>query len=163
MNLFILDEDISNSVEFHCDKHVVKMPLETAQMISFAYHHQEKKPNVELMAFSKTHDKHPCSIWLQKSLANFVYGCEFGIKLVEEYRYRYNSQKHERAMQIFRKSLKCLPEIADIGQTPFALAMPEQYKSENAVKSYRDYYCSEKISMLNYTKRKIPLWVGSQV
>lgn len=163
MNLFILDENISKSVEYHCDKHVVKMPLETAQMISFAYYHQQKKPDVDLMAFSKTHDKHPCSIWLQSSLTNFVYGCEFGIKLVEEYRFRYNSLKHERALQIFKKSLVCLPEIEDFGLTPFALAMPEQFKSDSAVQSYRDYYCSEKIDLLNYTKRNLPKWVGSRV
>lgn len=160
MNIFVLDTDVTKCAQYHCDKHIVKMPLETAQMISFVYYKQTEKPKVDLMAFSKTHDKHPCSIWLQNSLSNFVYGCELGIKLVEEYRFRYNSQKHERALQIFQSSLLCLPEIEDKGLTQFALAMPEQYKTDCAVTSYRNYYLAEKVQFLNYTKRDIPLWIG---
>jgi hypothetical protein len=62
MNLFILDENPEVCATYHTDKHVVKMPTETAQMISFVYHDKEiwnsSIPEF-IMGFSKTHYKHP--------------------------------------------------------------------------------------------------------
>ena len=161
MNIFILDENKSKCAEYHCDKHIVKMPLELAQMVSFLHYDKTiyQNSNVDVMRFSKTHDKHPCTIWLKQSLSNLVYGCELGIELVNEYRYRYNSIKHERSLRVFYDTLENLPEIKDNGLTPFALAMPQQYQSQNAVDSYRLYYKFEKSEFLNYTKRQKPNWL----
>jgi len=54
-----------------------------------------------------------------------------------------------------------MPDLPVIGLTPFAQAMPEQYRNKNAVKAYRDYYINEKSSFLTWTKRKTPMWINN--
>lgn len=164
MNLFILDTNPEKCAEYHCDKHVVKMPTETAQMISFVYHDKELwQNNIPdcIMGFSKTHYKHPCSIWIRESLSNFKFACQLGLALYEEYQYRYNKpDKHQRCRNIFQFALDNPPAIQDKGLTDFALAMDEKYiKYKSAVKNYREYYISGKSHLLNYTKRQKPNFI----
>jgi len=162
MNIFAIDLNPLKCALYHTDKHIIKMPLETAQMLSFAYYHPElwDKPVPELlMKFSKAHDKHPCSIWIRESHENFLWTCTLGIYLIEEYRYRYNSEKHERCLQIFKWCLDNPPKLKSIGITDFALAMPEEYKCSSTVESYRKYYKVGKIDLHHWTKREKPVWI----
>jgi len=162
MNIFILDEDPKICAKYHCDKHVVKMPTETAQMISFVYHEREfwNKPIPEfIMKFSKTHYKHPCSVWIRESLQNFLFSTQLGIELYQEYQYRYNNpEKHQRAKNIFEFSLQNPPNLPDIGLTPFAKAMETVY-SESAVISYREYYRLDKAHLHRWTNRPTPPFI----
>lgn len=164
MNLFILDSDPIKSAEYHCDKHVVKMPTETAQMISFVYRDMQYwSTNVPefMMGLSKTHYKHPCSIWIRESLSNFKYACLLGMALYNEYQYRYDKpDKHQRCKNIFEFALNNPPKIADKGLTPFALAMDEQYiKHKCAVENYREYYRSGKQHLFTWKKRQKPQFI----
>lgn len=164
MNLFILDTDPNKSAEYHCDKHVVKMPTETAQMISFVYHDaslwQSQIPAC-IMGFSKTHYKHPCSVWIRESKSNFIYACKLGLALYEEYQYRYDKpDKHQRCKNVFEFALNNVPNIQDIGLTPFALAMDEKYiKHKSAVENYREYYKSGKQHLFTWKKRNKPNFI----
>ena len=164
MNIFILDKNIKVCAIYHCDKHIVKMPTEMAQMISFVYHDKELWNNDIadfIMAFSKTHYKHPCSIWIRESLSNFIYACELGIELYKEYQFRYNQpDKHKRAIMIFEYGLNNLPNIKDIGLTQFALAMDEKYIiHESAIENYREYYKIGKKHLFSWKKRDIPQFI----
>ena len=68
MNIFHLHKDPKICAEYHCDKHVVKMILETAQMLSTAYHNNFiYNYNLYKTAFPK----HPMTIWVGDSGANF--------------------------------------------------------------------------------------------
>ena len=99
MNIFATDSDTSICATYHTDSHTIKMPLELAQMVSFVYNHKElwDAPIPQLlMGYVPTYDKHPCSLWVKENISNFYWTCELGIKLVEEYRFRYNSEKHQR-------------------------------------------------------------------
>ena len=162
MNIFGIDTDTTSCATYHTDRHIVKMPLETAQMVSFVYYHKDlwdgEVPNL-LMNFSAGHDKHPCSLWLRENLVNFLWTCEFGIKLIEEYRFRYDSQKHERCKMIFEWSLDNLPNLPVAEFTPFAKAMPEEYKVDCSVESYRNYYRMGKSELHKWTKRNKPEWI----
>jgi hypothetical protein len=162
MNIFATDSNTSICATYHTDSHAVKMPLELSQLVSFVYHHDkfwdEPKPQL-LMSFSKSHDKHPCSLWLQENLSNFMWTCELGIKLVEEYRYRYNSNKHERCMLIFHWALDNLPNLEIECMTPFAKAMPDEYKVDCSIESYRNYYKFGKSNLHKWTKREKPEWI----
>ena len=162
MNIFGIDTDTTSCATYHTDKHIVKMPLETAQMVSFVYYHKDlwdgEVPNL-LMNFSAGHDKHPCSLWLRENLVNFLWTCEFGIKLIEEYRLRYDSQKHERCKMIFEWSLDNLPNLPVAEFTPFAKAMPEEYKVDCSIESYRNYYKLGKSELHQWTKRNKPEWI----
>ncbi len=69
MNIFILDEDITKSAQAHCDKHVVKMILESAQLLCTAVNYYAGE---QVTPYKSTHMNHPCSIWVRESLANFL-------------------------------------------------------------------------------------------
>ncbi|NBO22875.1 hypothetical protein EBU94_06025 [bacterium] len=161
MNLFILDENPQKAARYHVDRHVVKMPTETAQMISFIYHDTEfwddKIPDF-MMGFSKTHYKHPCSIWMRESLENFLYACQLGMELYKEYQFRYNQpEKHLRARQIFEFALQTPPKLPKLGLTPFAQAMDEQYiKFSCPIQNYREYYREGKKHLHSWKNRAIP-------
>lgn len=162
MNIFAVDPNPCNCAIYHTDRHIIKMPLETAQMLSFAYYHPElwkhEIPDI-LMKFSRSHDNHPCSLWIRESLENFIWTCELGIQLVKEYRFRYNSVKHQRCLDIFEWCLQNLPNLPIKGITPFALAMPDDFKVKSDIESYRNYYRYGKTELHKWTKREKPIWI----
>ena len=163
MNLFILDKDPHQSAIYHTDRHIVKMPTETAQMISFVYHDKQlwnKEIPGFIMQFSKTHYKHPCSIWIRESLSNFLYACSFGIELYKEYQFRYQQpDKHERAKSIFQFAFENPPNLKDKGLTEFAKAMDKEYICSDAIESYRNYYRQGKIHLHSWKNRNKPFWI----
>lgn len=166
MNLFILDNDKELSAIYHTDKHIVKMPTETAQMISFLYHDKElwnKDIPSCIMGFSKAHYKHPCTIWIKESRANFEYACRFGLELYKEYQFRYNKpDKHQRARDIFEFALNNPPNLSSKGLTPFAQAMDVQYlKFTCPIENYREYYRVGKQHLHKWTKRDIPYFINN--
>ncbi len=164
MNIFILSNSVKESAQFHCDKHIVKMPTELVQMLSFNYHHKDlwddEIPSF-IMAYSKGHDKHPCTIWMRESLSNWKYSVELGLELYEEYQFRYNKpDKHLRTKQILDFSLKHPPEIKDLGLTKFAEAMDDVYKtSKSTVENYRNYYKNGKNHLFSWKNRQKPYWL----
>ena len=149
MNIFILDKEVEKCAEYHCDKHVIKMILESAQMLSAVV-----RLNGHDIGYKLTHKNHPCTIWARESLSNYNWLVRLTRLLNYEYRYRYEKDVNHKSYDLV-KTLP-IPDLPDIGLTPFAQAMPDQYKNKNAVKAYRDYYINEKSSFLTWTKRKKP-------
>lgn len=152
MNIFILDEDQMQAAKFHCDAHVIKMILETAQLLC----------NIQWLAgkqapYKATHLKHPCTKWLLESKSNYEWLVLLGLYLSDEYTFRYN--KVHKSSEVIKWNLYNFPNLHDIGLTDFALAMPEQYKNKDPVKSYRDYYINEKSHLFKWTKREKPYWI----
>mgnify|MGYP003304916960 FL=1 len=154
MNIFVLDEKVEKCAEYHCDKHVIKMILESAQMLSAVV-----RLNGHDIGYKLTHKNHPCTIWARESLSNYNWLVRLTRLLNYEYRYRYDKDINHKSYDLV-KTLP-IPDLPDIGLTPFAQAMPEQYKNKNAVKAYRDYYINEKSSFLTWTKRKKPKWINN--
>ena len=165
MNIFVLDQNIEKCAEYHCDKHVIKMILESAQMLSSVVRLQGHDVGYKL-----THKNHPCTIWARESLSNYLWLLQLTDSLNSEYRYRYNKEINHKSYDMV-KTLP-IPNLPAIGLTPFAQAMPEQYKNRNTsrvlhiaknrntVKAYRSYYLNEKSNILHWTKRKAPEWAS---
>ena len=163
MNIFILDEDPIQAARMQCDKHVVKMPLESAQMLSAAHRtiDYDTLPT-DSKIYQVSHQHHPCTKWVMKSLANYMWLWNHFKALANEYEYRYYLE--HKSWWTLRDVLSQPPKnIADIGLTPFAQAMPEQYKNDDAVVAYRDFYKSEKKKFLNYRKRTAPSWLDLEL
>ena len=154
MNIFVLDKEVEKCAEYHCDKHVIKMILESAQMLSAVV-----RLNGHDIGYKLTHKNHPCTIWARESLSNYNWLVRLTRLLNYEYRYRYDKDVNHKSYDLV-KTLP-IPDLPDIGLTPFAQAMPDQYKNKNAVKAYRDYYINEKSSFLTWTKRKKPKWINN--
>ena len=154
MNIFILDKDVKKCAQYHCDKHVVKMILETAQLLC-GVHHMTNPVN-EHVPYKLSHKNHPCAIWARESYTNYLYLCELGLALCDEYTYRYG--KRHKSMEVILWCIGNRPNIADKGLTEFAKAMPEEYKVKSAVESYRNYYRGAKSGFASWKNRDIPKW-----
>lgn len=155
MNIFFLDFIPSICAIYHFDKHVIKMILETCQLLCSVHHvsNSEYKPPYKL-----THKNHPSAVWTRESLSNYKWLCELGLELCKEYTYRYG--KTHKCEEYIKKLSENLPPIEDIGFTTPKLAMPEQYKDDkDPIGSYKAYYFFEKQHMFKWTKRKTPEWV----
>jgi len=157
MNIFVLDKCPFVAAEYQCDKHVVKMVLETGQMLS-TIHRQYGNEHDTL--YRPTHAKHPCTVWASTNRANYRWLYDHFIALANEYRHRYY-KTHSTWLRLSPVVQYSPPDMPDGERTPFALAMPEQYKGDDAVESYRRYYVGEKSDFLTYTRRRPPYWLAA--
>jgi hypothetical protein len=154
MNIFVLHEQPWVAAEMHVDKHVVKMIVESAQMLSTAH----AVLDGEQVAYKPTHINHPCSKWVRESVANYQWLYSLFRYLSQEYTHRYG--KVHKTWLNHGKTLATPPKnIPEKGSTPFALAMPDQYKDDNPVTAYRKYYLGEKAHIFKWKDRSIPEWV----
>lgn len=156
MNIFALDLTPQKAAQYHNNRHVIKMILESAQLLCSAHHMSGGTAPYKL-----THKNHPSSIWCRETKENYLWLYELAENLCTEYTFR-TGKIHKTAEKI--KELKT-PPILPLGQlTKFALAMPDKYKDEDPIKAYRNYYIGEKIFMKNgkrmdiWTARPRPYW-----
>ena len=183
MNLFYLDDDLDKCAEAHVDKHIVKMPLEVAQILCTTIwidrhlgfvprelnkeerdHLNQLKNEIKhlpseerpLTPYLPMMYNHPCTIWARSSLDNHEWTHCYGNALGEEYRYRYGKQ-HKSVTVI--NNLPDPIDLERVGFTTFGLAMPDILKDyENPIQSYRDYYHLDKATFASWTGRPTPAW-----
>jgi hypothetical protein len=155
MNIFVLDLDPQLAAQYHCDKHVPKMVLESAQLLCSAHHHYGS--NIE-NAYKPTHVNHPCAIWARTNSVNYEWLYELFYWLNIEYHYRYG-KIHATGRKLLR-NLMAVPSSIPLSNelTPFALAMPDAYKLGDAVASYREYYLKEKSNIAVWAHSEQPYW-----
>lgn len=148
MNIFVLDDNPMYAAQYQCDKHVVKMCLETAQMLS----------TIAGGPYKPTHANHPCTMWARTATSNFVWLYAHGVYLCNEYEHRFG--KVHKCKDVIEKAYFAgFDKVPHEHMTPFAQAMPEELKNENAVKAYRDYYHQKSKTVdMRWTKRPIPDW-----
>ncbi len=157
MNIFILDKSIDEAVRFHCDKHVVKMPLETVQMLCTV---QWTLGNTA--PYKPVHQKHPCTLWAGKTRRNYSWLWVFGLALCQEYSFRYG-RKHKCVDVLYDLDLQKWNDLPEGDLTPFYQAMPDEYKHDDPVVAYRRYYQNEKAYFAKWTNRPTPTWMESYV
>lgn len=183
MNLFILDSDVEKCAQAHIDKHVVKMPLEAAQMlctnavimslgINAPNRKLDKAELQRLREYAATQrplsqedrkvpylpamPNHPCTIWIRSSRTNWLWSVDYAFALEREYQYRYKP-KTLKACDVVR-SLKVMDTFEIKELTEPAQAMPDEYKHKNPITAYRNYYRGEKAEIASWKKRKAPDW-----
>lgn len=157
MNIFILDNDMKQNVKFYTNKHIVKMITESVQLLSFVNRLNGLEQGYKL---SKTHKNHPCTKWCGESLSNWKYLYNLVFHMHDEYLYRYPKKdgiKH-KAFEIMLTLSE--PNIKDVGLTEFVQCMPDQYKCDNAVQAYRNYYLGDKVHLFKWKNREIPYWIN---
>lgn len=152
MNIFVLDNDPATAAQAQCDRHVVKMVLESAQLMSGCY---VEPPSFSI--YKKTHLNHPCAVWARSSAENFAWLGQHALALAAEYTYRYG--KKHASEDLLRKMVESPPDLRSAGLTPFAQAMPDEYRSPNTVEAYRRYYVGGKRAIASWKKtRSAPEW-----
>jgi hypothetical protein len=158
MNIFFLDENPTLSAKYHVDKHVVKMILETAQLLCGVHHTTDQV--TDQVPYKLSHKNHPCAVWARESLSNYLYLCELGLELGKEYTYRYG--KKHKSIEVIEWCIVNKPNIPDIGFTTPAMAMPDEFKVDSVVESYRNYYMGAKSDLASWKNREKPFWFGKK-
>ena len=159
MNIFFLHWNPRVAAEYHCDKHVVKMILETAQML-YSAHWILNPTELPANAYKLAHKNHPCSIWTRESLTNYMWLASLGWWLCREYRNRYGQDRTHKTEAHIVWLLNNPPKtIKFIEMTTPALAMPDEYKQKDPIESYRMFYIESKCKtrgIVKYTWRTPP-------
>jgi hypothetical protein len=144
VNIFYLDQDPVDAARMQCDKHVVKMTLETAQILS----------TVTGGPYKPTHQKHPSVLWAAKHV-HWVY--DHFRALLDEYEYRYK-REHKCAELVFT-----FQPFADAPWTDPPQCMPVAYHQASTVAAYRAYYKGEKSRFAKWARgRSAPAWYLAQ-
>lgn len=151
MNIFVLDKNPAIAARYHCDKHVVKMILESAQMLSTCHSLCDGDP-----WYKPAHKNHPCTVWARKTKGNYKWLASLFRELCKVYTEVYGRQHKCSAIGGIDVPPAGLP---DGPLTDFALAMPDEYKCDDPVASYRAYYAQEKRKLLDYKNREFPTWI----
>ena len=179
MNIFVLDEDPAAAAIMLCDKHIPKMIVESAQMLSTAhrmldgtltkkrsrsgktmvkyYKYDDEREN---LYYAAVHHHHPCTKWTKKSKANYNWHFHHFAAMAKEYHYRRGKQ--HATWEKLGMILAAPPEnIPDVPRTEFAQAMkayPDCLVPGDAVQAYRNYYHQHKAYMAKWNKSTAPHW-----
>jgi hypothetical protein len=155
MNIFVLDSNPITSAIHHCDKHIVKMPLEVAQMMCALFPKGDAP-------YKRTHYNHPCTVWSRQTPANYQWLYNYGVALCQEYTSRYGKQHKSGAVIEWCNDnyTSDMFEQSNNSLTKFAQAMPDKYKQSSAVNAYRAYYINEKHKIATWKQNK-PIWWAS--
>ena len=155
MNIFVLDTDVTRCAQAHVDKHCVKMILESTQLLNNALIASDDS---YVPVYKQTHKNHPASLWTSKSRDNFDWLNRLASALCDEYTYRYGKVHKCQSLITSFPISSARVRIPELGLTPFALCMPDQYKVNDAVESYRNYYRGDKAYIAKWSKRNTPEW-----
>jgi hypothetical protein len=163
MNIFVLAKNPYKAASMMCDKHVVKMIVESCQMLSTThllannYEHSILLYPKNFNHYKLCFKNHPCTVWARQSSANYLWLAEHAIALTDEYNFRYD--KNHKCKLMVDWYFRYVPDYIPLGElTPFAQAMPDKYKCDDAVTAYRNYYIGEKSRFAKWKMGNIPEW-----
>ncbi len=179
MNIFYLHRQPAESATYHCDKHVVKMVIEYAQLLSTAHrmldgdHYIDassgrriqrwrlSESDREGVLYKASHVNHPSAIWVRKNKVQYQYMYELFVSLCDEYTHRYG-RVHMTDYKL-RNFLSTPPVNIPTGIfTDPPQCMPDNCKQSITVNAYREYYIKEKKGFAKWTSRQIPSWFNDQ-
>lgn len=155
MNIFFLDNSPLVAAQMMHDKHVVKMILESAQILStVCAAHNAWVPGM----YAPTHKNHPSVLWAGESCENWTWLVQHARALCAEYTYRY-SRKH-KSSAVIELCADNAPLFHTRTLTPPAQAMPAEYRiAGDAIAAYRQYYLGRKVVQSKWTRRPVPDFV----
>ena len=151
MNIFYLDKDPRKAAKYQYNKHVVKMILESAQMLCTAHH---VYGNPEDVPYRQTHRYHPSTVWVRENNRNYMWLYWHMIALGDEYTKRYG-RKHltiTKCEEVLKKPPSNLRDALYGEPINMPQCMPDEYKDECSVQAYWNYYIGEKHRVANKGK-----------
>jgi hypothetical protein len=161
MNIFYLHKDPEEAVKPMYNKHVVKMILETAQLLCTAHHINGNGENVP---YKKTHVNHPSTVWVRENTANYNWAyCHF-IALCDEYTKRYGKTHLTfiKCSDVLFNPPSGMKHSNNISEMP--QCMPDEYKVVgDPIKGYRNYYLGEKHSVANKDEKILKKLFGYSI
>lgn len=163
VNFFYLDHDPHLCAQFYCNKHVVKIPIEIAQILSKV--HRDIGESKQLSSYYKSPRnlsvKFAIYRWVIQSKANYIYAVRLAIALVKEYKFRYDKNNHLTENVLYKLEQDVPKNMPDIGQTLFMMGNKVdmyQYLSDDILQNNRYAYVDIKCKNDKWTKRGKPDW-----
>lgn len=170
MNVFAIDECPRFAAVWQHDKHVIKMTLEAAQLLSTAVRHNDSFGEgwaalcrLDVLYESISNPGHGSAVWTRENIHNFAWVAEHGHALSCEYTRRFG--RRHASMTLIEEALAFSDVVGGdyLAHTPFYQAMPDEYKVPGApIEAYRRYYLGEKIGMSRWTNVRaedLPDWL----
>ena len=174
MNVFYLSNDPIECAKQHCDKHVVKMIIEYAQLLSTAHRVLDGEQYIddssgrrikrwrldddrEQLLYKASHINHPDNIWVRQNNGNYTWLNQLFCALCDEYTHRYGKE-HETARKLRGKLTRLPTNIKPGFFTEPPQCMPFTCKMLDTIEAYKRYYIREKAEFAKWTKRQIPEW-----
>jgi len=171
MNIFVTDPAPVKCAQDLPDKHVVKMPLETCQMLAIicsnkwghGYGELHKKDGTPYSTDKGAFRNHPCTIWANETLAHTWWLLAHGFALCEEYSHRYG--KVHSCEKTILEAGHLIPFTMD-RPSYFVRAMPDEFKYNQDIDTftaYQNYIASKSWVSSNYLRdpSRQPVWVVS--
>lgn len=180
INIFFLDEDPVLAAQYQVDKHVVKMIVETAQLLSTAHRVLDglevqltvekdgklRKKKVWVIdderngiLYNATHINHPSAVWVRESVENYNWLVDHLFALSDEYTYRYG-KKHATIQKLGYEIQSPPFNLKEWDWTQPPCAMAEEYIiSDNYIENYRNYYAKGKSKFHKWKNRPQPEWI----
>ena len=174
MNLFYLDEDPRISAKYHCDQHALKMIVEYAQMMSAAHRVIDgseckilstktgrsrkywEHPTLEDVLYKPTHVNHPTSIWVRESTGNYMHTYLLFYYLSQNYFARTN--RVHKSWEKLANAICRHPDIKKREFTPPPQCMPEEFRMDDTVEAYRNFYNKDKSRFATFKLNGTPHW-----
>lgn len=166
MNIFYLHTNQHMNAQYHVDQHVVKMPIEVAQMLStnlrerFNVVAPFEGPN---RIYKSVYVTHPCTEWVGETYDNFVWTWHYGVSLCAEYTHRYG--KVHATRQVLSNILDLQPSGDSwpySGLTYRPKCVRAEFKGYDTVTAYRLQYITTKQRLHKWTNRNTPDFVQDQ-
>ena len=160
MNIFYLDHNPVEAAKMHCDKHCVKMILETAQLLCTAHRELDGDYWADMVGLYKsTHKNHPSAVWVRESSAQYWWACGLYVQLGLEYTRRYGKTHKSMGLAPF---LTISPMWIDrLAWREPPQCMPDEYKTGCTVEAYRNYYNGAKARFAAWKNEEAPEWFST--
>jgi len=162
VNFFYLDQDPKICAQSYCNKHIIKIPIEIAQILSKIHHDLESSIDYSTIYNSSQVVKNTLGpyLWAMESYDNYIWSCRLGLELINEYKYRYNKFEH-KTEKILLSLLANPPNLPKIGITKFIGTNKYdmfQYISDDPIICAKYHYSEIKCENDKWTNRTIPIW-----
>ncbi|MFA5421500.1 MAG: hypothetical protein WC344_01725 [Bacilli bacterium] len=159
MNIFYLDKNPVLAARYHTDKHVIKMILESAQLLSTAHHVAISNENILAHIYKPTHSNHPSALWVRHNKNNYLWLYRLLLALLEEYAFRFGKIHKSSALTEYLKEPPM--SLSDEPFFPPTPTMDDEYiVAGDSLLSYRNYYRRAKSHLFTWTRRSRPEWLN---
>ena len=162
MNRFLIEDTPQKIASSLCDQHVVKMPLEEAQMLCTALWHHAPSYAEEKNLYKPVHQKHPCTLWAMECRMNYMWATNLYIAMLQEYTKRYNkthgASKHYDAIVL---GAEYIPDTTtSITPHPQCFSGHDELKTDEdfPIQAYRSFYIVDKMKFARYKYTERPDW-----
>jgi hypothetical protein len=156
MNIFYINPDPITAAQELADDHIRKMQIESAQMCCTA--HWETGGTAP---YKRAHKNHPSTIWTRQSIQHYRWLVKHGLEICSEFEKRYGKVHATKQVLLWCQDNE--PSLPNNEFTEPPQCMPEEFRKENTVEAYKNFYINDKVKVKKLDWKKLnnkPEWIN---